>query len=109
MKIITFKVAGVSHENRQSILASLRGDEPCRIEAEPTNPYDPNALAVKVATKEGVKHVGYVPRDLAKTIAPAFQGEYIMAKLDRIVGGFETAWGDTALWGLVVTVEVPVE
>lgn len=100
----TSKVAGVTYENRQDVIAALSGAEPCRIEPEPTNPYDANALAVKVATKDGIKHVGYVPRELAKKIAPLLDGENLMVTIQSITGGFETWDGERAAYGLVIRI-----
>jgi hypothetical protein len=109
MKRLSVKVAGVTFEGRQSKIAKLKGDEPCRITPEPDNPYDSNALAVHVATANGIEHVGYVPRDLAREIAPHLEGESIMVKIDEITGGFELFDGGIANYGLVLTVEVPID
>jgi single-stranded-DNA-specific exonuclease len=101
------KVAGVSYEDRQSIIAGLRGNEPCRIVPEPENKFDPNALAVHVATDDGVKHVGFVPRELAAQIAPLLEGEAVMVRLHSITGGFELDDGEMANYGLQIVVELP--
>lgn len=108
-KTIVSKVAGVTYEGRQSIIARLQGDEPCRIVPEPADPHDPNAVAVHVATADGVKHIGYVPRDLAKEIAPWLEGEAVMVRILEIVGGFETFEGDIASYGLRIEIEIPTE
>lgn len=96
------KVAGVTYEGRQAYLAALKGDEPCRIIAEPDNPFDANALAVHIAMHDGnVRHCGFVPRDLAARIAPLLEGEPLMVKIDRVLGG-----GDFN-YGLLLSVELP--
>lgn len=64
-----FHVVGVSHPNsdgssRQNILSTLDIGEKLRIEPEPTNPYDQNAL--RVISKYG--QIGYVPRILTSTL-----------------------------------------
>lgn len=107
-KTVVFRVAGVSFDGRQSIIAKLRGDEPCRIQPEPTNKYDPNALAVLVATSDGVKHCGFIPRDVAARVAPFLEGEPVQAKIVEILGGFELSDGDTAAYGLRVAVTMPL-
>lgn len=107
-RVLNTKVAGVTYEGRQDIIAALRGDEPCRIVPEPENPYDPNALAVHVAIEPGiVKHVGFVPREIAAQIAPHLEGEAVMAQLVEITGGFETRDGDIAAYGLRIRIEIP--
>lgn len=114
-RIITSKVAGVTYpdprtgEDRQSIIAGLTGKEPCRLQPEPDNKYDPNAIAVMVATPDGIKHVGYVPRDLAKQVAPYINGENLMIEIVEITGGFETRYGDIAALGLLIRIELPSE
>ena len=117
-RTIVSKVAGVTYpepttgEDRQSIIALLTGDEPTRIVPEPTNAYDPNALAVHVATSAGIRHVGFVPRDLAKQIAPHLEGEAVMVRIVEITGGFSLEPyggddGDVAAYGLRISIEVP--
>ncbi len=114
-KIITCKVAGVTYpdpltgEDRQAILGKLRGNEPTRIVPEPDNKFDPNALAVHIATADGVRHVGFVPRDLAKQIAPHLEGESVMASIVEVTGGFETFEGEIANLGLLISIEIPAE
>jgi hypothetical protein len=66
----TTRVAGVTIGNRQQLIADLRGDESVSIVPEPDNPYDSNALAVRVAGE----HIGYVPRMLAEQLAPQIRG-----------------------------------
>lgn len=102
------KVAGVTFEGRQKYLANLRGDEPVRIVPEPENPYDPNALAVHIATEDfGVAHCGFVPRNLAAEIAPLLDGEAIMVQISEITGGFEMRDGGIASRGLILRVSLP--
>ncbi len=108
-RVLVSKVAGVSYENRQAHLARLTGREPLRIEPEPTNPYDPNALAVKVAVDGEILHCGYIPKDLAKQIAPLLAGENVMVSSFEITGGFETNTGEIAALGMWRRVEIPVE
>lgn len=104
-RIITSKVAGVSY--RQDVIATLRGNEPCRLRPEPENKYDPHAIAVEVSVNKEVKQVGYLPRDLAKQVAPHLDGETIMCHLRGKTGGFEMSDGEIANYGLVIEVELP--
>lgn len=108
-QFITCRVAGVTYEGRQSIIAALRGNEPCRLEPESDNPYDSNALKVVVATANGPQHVGYIPRDLAAKIAPHLEGESLMITFNRVTGGFEMWDGETANLGMVLTLALPEE
>lgn len=106
---ITCRVSGVTFEGRQAIIARLHGQEPCRIEPEPDNPYDHNALKVMVATDEGPRHVGYIPRDLAAQIAPHLEGEPLMITFNRVSGGFDMWDGSQANLGMVLTIALPEE
>jgi len=108
MKTIVCKVSGVTFDSRQEIIAKLTGDEPCRIQPEPDNKFDPNALAVLVALPSGsIAHVGYVPKLLASQVSPWLEGEAVTSKILEIVGGFETRDGDIAALGLRIAIEVP--
>jgi hypothetical protein len=102
-KTIVFKVAGVTYENRQDTISIMHGSEPCRIVPEPTNAYDPNALAVIAIVEGSRQHIGYVPKELAKLIAPHLDGEQVDVKILEITGGF----GDFPIYGLRLRVEVP--
>jgi hypothetical protein len=113
-RTVTTKVAGVTYEGRQAHIARMKMDTPIRIVPEPTNPYDPNALAVYAAIAPGeILQVGYVPRDLALILAPLLDGESVMARVKDITGGFELQYGDeegdTANLGLKIEVEYPVD
>lgn len=106
------RVAGVTYENRQVHLAKIAECEPVtsvavRLVPEPTNAYDPNAIAVHVACKGEVLHCGYVPRELAKDIAPIMEGEHFDAAIEAVTGGFELSDGSTAAYGLRLRVELP--
>jgi len=56
-----FAVRGIIFENRQEIIAELSENTPLELSPEPSNPYDPNAVAILF---EG-KKIGYVPREYA--------------------------------------------
>ena len=101
------RVAGVTYEGRQEYLSRLTGEEPVRLVPEPENQYDNNAIAVYIATKDGVKHCGYIPKELAAQIAPVMDNEAFMASIEAITGGFEMYNGDTAAYGLRIAVELP--
>lgn len=107
MKTYYAKVVGVTYENRQAIIATLKGNEPCRLVPEPSNPYDVNAIAVQVAKDGTIHHIGYIKKELAAQIAPYMEEEPLMCKIDEINGGFETSDGEIANYGVVLHIEVP--
>ena len=60
--IVEFNIAGISHRhNIDKYLGEFKGT----LEAEPTNPYDTNAI--KVLAPDG-HHVGYVPKDMTAEV-----------------------------------------
>jgi single-stranded-DNA-specific exonuclease len=79
------KLAGVTFEGRQDVLARLEVGLPLRIEREPENPYDPQACAV--FDPHG-RQVGYLNRRLASVLAPAIDAgvEYDI-EISDITGG----------------------
>lgn len=121
MKHLIVRVAGVTYpnadgESRQDILRMLTGKEPVQIRPEPTNPYDANALAVYVAVPcQGdastvVKHVGYIPRQMAAEIAPQLDGDHLVCTIRSVTGGFDL-WREDgqANYGLLLDVDIPDE
>lgn len=105
------RVAGVTFEGRQDILRELTGNEPVGLQPEPENQYDPDAVAVYVTFKGEVLKIGYVPKQIAKIIAPLLEGEAVMCRSLQITGGFQTSSGDEANFGarFVVDVQNPPE
>ena len=78
------KVAGVQFEGSQSIIPFCQEGDPVKLEREPDNRYDGNAL--KVVHDRG--QIGYVPKALAAHLAPHFDsGEVATAKIIAINGG----------------------
>lgn len=107
-RVVYTKVAGVTFEYRQETIGQLSGREPVRLEPEPDNKYDPNAIKVMVAVDVGdVQCIGYVPKDLAKTIAPHLDGEALMCKIEDITGGFGMGEYGLANYGVVLKIELP--
>ena len=81
------KVAGVTYEGRQSVVAELEVGEQLFFVPEPTNRYDP--YAVKVMTESG-EQVGYVPRGNNSTIYNNLineRGTYTVSVSDITGGG----------------------
>lgn len=107
MRTISFKVAGVTFENRQETISLLTGKEPVRMVAEPENPFDGNAIAIIVSRGGEIAHVGYVPRNLAAEFAPWLEGESIDGRIAEVTGGFEKLDGSRASFGLTVVFELP--
>jgi hypothetical protein len=108
MRTMMCKVAGVTFEGRQAFLRELNGGEPAQLRPEPQNSYDPNAVAVYVKSAGGATyHIGYVPRELAKIVAPLLEGETIVGRVFEITGGFTYHNGDLATLGCVIEVDIP--
>lgn len=107
--VLNIRVAGVSFDGRQALIARLVTSDPCRIVPEPDNKFDPNALAVHVASGGEVLHIGYIPKEFAARIAPLLDGESLMVKIAELTGGFELQNGQTAPLGVRLLIELPTE
>jgi single-stranded-DNA-specific exonuclease len=65
------KLAGVSFEGRQELVAALSPGSALRLVRQPDNRFDPNAIAVLDPSGE---QVGFLNRRLASVLAPAIDG-----------------------------------
>lgn len=61
------RVVGVTFNNRQEVVNRLKEGEQVRLNREPTNPFDANAILVCTEQNE---EIGYIDRYLAAMIAP---------------------------------------
>ncbi|MBO8125831.1 MAG: single-stranded-DNA-specific exonuclease RecJ [Firmicutes bacterium] len=81
------KIVGVTFEDRQEVVSSLRSGQKLKLVREVDNPHDPNAIAV--TTLDG-KQVGYLRRGIAKHLAPLLDGETgYEATVSQVTGGGE--------------------
>lgn len=93
--VCSFKVAGVTHDNRQQLIAALADVsaelyrqmvyDPIAVELvpEPSNPYDPNAIRVV----HGDDTLGYVPRDMTHTIRAMLEAGVSRVYIREFTGG----------------------
>jgi single-stranded-DNA-specific exonuclease len=79
------KLAGVSFEGRQDVVATLQPGDPLRLVRQPDNEFDPNAIAVLAPSGE---QVGFLNRRLASVLAPALDagGRWDVA-VTEVTGG----------------------
>jgi hypothetical protein len=100
-----FKLAGVTVEDAQENIKKFGCKDigSYALVREPDNPHDPNAIRVALA---GVFYMGYVPRDIAKDLAPLLdEGKRLFA---LFVQRNESPYHDTV--GLTVKiVEYPYQ
>jgi single-stranded-DNA-specific exonuclease len=87
------KIAGVSFEGRQDIIAGLRADAALELRREPDNPHDPNAIAVHY----GNLQLGFFNKKLAAHLAPLIDGgARYRARVASLTGGPAVAFGAQA-------------
>jgi len=80
------KLAGVTFEGRQEILARLTLDDELELRRDLRNAYDSNACAVY--TISCGQQVGFLNRDLAAVMAPALdEGKTYLIEIGSITGG----------------------
>ncbi|MCL2332457.1 MAG: single-stranded-DNA-specific exonuclease RecJ [Actinomycetia bacterium] len=82
------KLAGVSFEGRQGVIAQLLPADPLVLRREPDNSYDPNAIAV-VSSRLGAQ-IGFLNRALSAELAPILdEGVCYTVALEQVTGGEE--------------------
>ena len=98
------KLAGVSFEGRQDVIAGLRADAPLELRREPDNPYDANAIAVCY----GHLQLGFFNKRLAAHIGAAHRCRGALRRArrfaDRNLYGVGTT-GETKYRGVNIFVE----
>lgn len=92
IKVFRSRVAGVTFENRQTLLRRLTAYKTKEVflflERE-INPHDPNALRVMVTVHKGTACIGYVPRELAAVLSAAInRGDVVIPWFEAITGTF---------------------
>jgi len=84
------KLAGVSFEGRQDVVAGVRAGAALDLRRDPQNAYDPNAIGVWF----GNLQLGFVKRGIAARIAPNIDaGERYTAEVTAVTGGGARAFG----------------
>ena len=95
LRRIDTKTAGVTHGNRQQLLARLSRYSPeeitIKLQREQGNAADSNAVQVIAAVKgKGAAVMGYLNRQLAAAIAPLMdKGKAVASSFSAITGGAE--------------------
>jgi len=85
-KYFEVPVVGVTFDNRQQVVKTLRVNDTVTLRRDPHNSHDSNAI--RVDTQNG-KQIGFISRDLAAVLAPAFDriGKPISGTVTARVGG----------------------
>ncbi len=78
------KAAGTTFEDRQAIVRELKNGQEIRMEREPENPFDKNAIALKTA--DG-RRFGFLKAGIAKHLAPLLdKGRNYAASVAAVTG-----------------------
>ncbi len=84
------KVAGVSFEGRQDVVAGVQAGAPLDLRRDPANRYDPNAIGVWF----GSLQLGFLNRGIAKRVAPNIDaGDRYTAEVTAVTGGGTRSFG----------------
>ena len=99
---ICTRVAGVTFDGRQSVVARLSIGEEILLKREPTNPYDHNAIRVEC---QNGWQIGYLNRHLAVTLAPFFDVhcQTVHGNVHCLTGSLRQGYS----LGVVITFNVP--
>ncbi|MGB8909147.1 MAG: helicase-related protein [Candidatus Cybelea sp.] len=96
------KIAGVSFEGRQDVIAGLRAGAPLELFRQTDNPHDSNAIAVHY----GNLQLGFFNRRLAAHIAPLIDaGARYRARIASLTGTSTSAQAQERFRGVNVLVE----
>lgn len=69
------RLAGVTFEGRQKLIAETKINENIRLKREPRNPYDKNAINVYDSKN---RSLGWIPREIASELAPIMDKRIIL-------------------------------
>ena len=84
------KLAGVSFEGRQDMIAGLRPGHALDLRREPDNEFDPNAIGAWY----GSFKLGFIKKEIARRLAPNIDaGERYTAEVTALTGGGAKAFG----------------
>lgn len=104
-KGMTCRAAGVTFENRQQRLAWFKDQGApltATLEREPGNEYDSNAIKVILHAGGFRGVVGYINRELARTLAAAIDAECkVIATAAEVIGGYN----DKETLGALITIK----
>lgn len=93
------KIVGSTFCNGQELMGTLVEGDEVKLEPEPSNKVDKNAVAVY--TIDG-QRLGYVPTNTAQTISPLLQHGYTgVAIVAKKTGTKDTNWGCNLLINLI--------
>ncbi len=82
------KLAGVSFEGRQDVIAGLRVGAAVQLQRQPENRFDENAIAVFF----GALQLGFINKGIAKHLAPLIDaGARYQARIESLTGGTPSA------------------
>ena len=99
---IIAKVAGVTFEGRQAVVAALEIGEKIILRRDPTNPYDTNAIRVE---RQSGEQIGYIDKYKASSLSSVFDahGEPVNGTVLKLTGGFSIGMS----LGLIINFTIP--
>jgi hypothetical protein len=80
-------VAGISYRKQAALNFANSSNQRLRLEREPDNAHDPNAIKIIGVSQAGEFLIGYVPREIAEQIADLDLFDCIQPRLARIYIG----------------------
>jgi hypothetical protein len=99
---ICTRLAGVTFNGRQAVIARLYAGEEILLKREPFNSYDHNAISVE---RQNGEQIGYINRFLALTLVPFFDAHHtpVPASIQFLTGSLQLGYS----LGVVITFNVP--
>lgn len=104
-KIIA-KLAGVTFEGRQDILAQMTEKTPVRLERDRRNEYDFHAVRVLAELEGTWEQAGFIPRTMSGLIAKSLdKGISLLATVHKVTGGMVSDYtGERLNYGLEINI-----
>lgn len=104
---MTVKVQGVTYGNRQSLLQFIAGRKPeeltTYLRRDRANTLDKYAVAVVVGIEGiGYAHIGYLPKDIAQSVAVVIDNGMELQSDIKIIGGY----GHKETFGALINIAV---
>lgn len=105
-EVLIINVAGVTFDNRQSLLKLVSKNTKFILERDRTNPYDFYAVKVKALVLNDIwAHLGFVPKDSSKGIAELLdKGVSLSVSLEKL-NGFQISDTEMEPKGLSISIK----
>ena len=103
---IVARVAGVTFDNRQDVVAAVKKETPVRLVRDRRNEHDFYAVEVHVELDGEWKQAGFIPNPMCRLVSHTIDnGVQLAASVHRVTGGMVSEFtGENLNYGLEINV-----